>query len=128
MPASVTLGYLTTLFPEFAAETDARIAALDDWAAGLVSEGIFGQQFLYAQALLVAHPIALGRQNGTGMLTAERTGDVSRTYAGPDNVKSGLSLTTYGMQYITLARTKTAGPYFVPQPPPPAPFNPDAPQ
>jgi len=114
----VTLEYLTMLFPEFANETPQRVTALDDTANLLVSFGVFGPKFVYAKTLMVAHFIALGRQRGKGMVVNQHIGDIGRTHAGPGPLTSALYLTTYGMQYLTLAKTKTAGPFSVPQVPP----------
>ena len=57
-PIVVTLDYLTMLYPEFADETPDRIAALDTWATGLVSFGVFGKNYLYAKPFLGKSQIA----------------------------------------------------------------------
>lgn len=124
----VTKEYLTTLFPEFANEADARIAALDQTANLLVSYGVFGAKFIYAKTLMVAHLIALGRQKGKGMVVNQHIGDIGKGYAGPGSLTSALYLTAYGIQYLTLAKTKTAGPFAVPQIPPFAPDQTGIPQ
>jgi len=114
-PIVVTLDYLTMLYPEFADETPDRIAALDTWATGLVSFGVFGKNYLYAKSLMIAHQIALGRQKGKGMTTSQKIGDIQRDYSGPGEVASGLALTAYGLKYQELARAYTAGPRCYPE-------------
>ena len=119
----VTLEYLTMLYPEFSNETSNRVAALDTWATGLVSLGVFGKQYQYAKALMIAHQIALGYQKGKGMTTSKQIGDIRQEYSGPGTVVSGLNLTAYGLKFLELARAYTAGPYCYPQIPSPSPSS-----
>ena len=108
-------------FPEFASTTDYTASMLDFWAsvaAELVSVSKWGNLYNQGISLFVAHNLALQRRNmnaasggipgsQTGMLASKAVGRVSVGY---DNGNVALdnggqwNLTTYGMQYLQLAR------------------------
>lgn len=110
-----------TDFPEFASTTDYTGSMLDFWssiAAELVSLDKWGNLYNQGISLFVAHNLVLQRKNmnaasggvpgtGTGMLASKAVGRVSVGY---DNSNVALdnggqwNLTTYGMQYLQLAR------------------------
>lgn len=110
-----------TDFPEFASTTDYTGSMLDFWssiAAELVSLDKWGNLYNQGISLFVAHNLVLQRKNmnaasggvpgtSTGMLASKAVGRVSVGY---DNSNVALdnggqwNLTTYGMQYLQLAR------------------------
>lgn len=112
MAVSVDKTYLVTHFPEFSDVDEARITALNDTAKLYMNEDCFGDAAQYALALMIAHILKLGEQAGSGPVTSEKVGDLSRGYAKPSI--SNWALTSYGQEFEMLAKMKCRGKMFVP--------------
>jgi hypothetical protein len=108
-------------FPEFASTTDYTNAMLDFWSSiadKVVSLDKWGTLFTQGASLFVAHNLVLQRRNinaasggvpgnQTGMQSSKAVGRVSVGYDNGDvALENGgaFNLTTYGMQYLQLAR------------------------
>ena len=99
--------------PEFATTPDETVEALIELTAPMISASKFGRLYPMAHAYLVAHWLAWqaliaagGSTSGEavgGRITAEKEGDLSRSYAGAGgNIGSGsytdnLERTAYGL-------------------------------
>jgi len=108
--------YLVLHFAEFANEDPERIDALNATASLFVEEGVFGSKTRYALALFIAHLLKISQNQGAGgALTGQSVGDLSEQFAAP-NSKTSLGLTSYGQEYLRIARQKSLGirPLYVP--------------
>lgn len=100
-------GTLISLLPAEAAEAK----GLDAWISGAsfrVSRKYFGEAYVYALSLVVAHKWAMsaGRASGApGAVSSVREGDLSVSYASVANADDGdLSATSYGQEYLSMLR------------------------
>jgi len=108
-------------FPEFASTTDYTGSMLDFWAsvaAELVSLSKWGALYNQGISLFVAHNLVLQRRNinaaaggvpgaQTGMQSSKVVGRVSVGYDNGNVAEQNggqWNLTTYGLQYLQLAR------------------------
>lgn len=108
---AITVKYLTDLFPEFKAESPARLQIFIDLACDSVNENIWGAKASYGSALLTAHMLStIGTGDGSGgkgQTTSEKVGDLSCTYKdkmGEDD-PDALSRTQYGAEYLRCRRS-----------------------
>jgi hypothetical protein len=106
--------------PEYTATTDETVTALIELTAPMISESKFGKLYPMAHAYLVAHWLSWqatiaesGSNSGAatgGRVTAEKEGDLSRSYSdNGNNSNSGsftdnLERTAYGLEYKRICR------------------------
>lgn len=112
MPITFTKSQLVARFPEFSAESDARVAAMLEMARDFVDEASFGSKATTALMLYTAHLLAGTSQSAAGTagpMTSERVGDLARSYAAPAADANGLKASTYGQLYLKLANNEFAG-------------------
>jgi Protein of unknown function (DUF4054) len=57
-----------------------------------------------ARAFLAAHIGTLSLNGGTGAVTQEAVGQLSRSYATPSKLENDLDMTSFGLQYRRLSR------------------------
>lgn len=112
MAEAVTKAYLVLHFAEFADETEIRITDLNETAELLIKESVFGDMTRYARMLYIAHLLKLSLLQGSGGVTAEKVGDLSRSYASPAD-GAVLSMTSYGVELKKIQRIKARGQLFV---------------
>lgn len=113
---NITSQFFLSLFEEFQKVKRAKINAYISIASGRVPQNVWGAQYQYATALLVAHMLSTsGRQGGGsagGAVTAEAVGDLSRSFATLFDVNRGdaLLLTTrYGADFVQLRKETVIG-------------------
>lgn len=104
MATTITKTKLVSIFPQFANVAEARVTAVNPYAAHYVDADTFGDREEYGQLLMVAHIIALGDQRGSGPLTATKVGDLARSYANPAT-QEWLGQTSYGVEFLNLVNT-----------------------
>ncbi len=88
--------------------TQGQCSAIQSFMADEVSKPIFGDQYVKGLMLLVAHWLTLERRKGNGQLTSERVGDLSASYQ-PGSVARSIEATSFGKEFLRLARRKTGG-------------------
>lgn len=109
---SVTPATFKVLFPEFVAQTDARVQLFLDQASRRISTTSFGTLYDDAQSYLAAHLIAVSaRASGmtlsgaSGPVTSETVGPLSKSYASNYGATTGADnydATPYGQEYQRL--------------------------
>jgi hypothetical protein len=104
--------YLDLHFSEFVSETEGRIDSLNETAALIISENVFGDMTRFARMLYIAHLLKLSEMAGRGNVTSEKVGDLARSFGTPTGT-SALSVTTYGTELHRIMRIKRAGCLFV---------------
>lgn len=115
---SITADYLQTLFPEFTAVNDDRLAAFLAITAGQINLTVWGAKSDYAQALLTAHMLKVlglgstGPSGAGGPVIREKIGDLERGYGQWDYKDGfgGYAATPYGTEFINLRKTTIRGP------------------
>ena len=112
MAVTVDKEYLVLHCAEFAGENEGRINDLNETAELVVNEGVFGVMTRYARMLYIAHLLKLSLLQGSGSVTAEKVGDLSRSHASPAEGPI-LSMTSYGVELKKLQRIKARGKLFV---------------
>jgi Protein of unknown function (DUF4054) len=113
---NITSQFFLSLFEEFRKVPRAQVNAYITIATGRVPQSVWGTQYQYATALLVAHMLSTrGRQGGGsagGAVTAEAVGELSRSFATMFDVNRGdaLLLTTrYGADFVQLRKETVIG-------------------
>lgn len=107
--------YFNSVFPELSTTPPALITALAPIAQLWVSQDVFPVEAqLYAQALVLAHWVALQSRLGAGPVTEDRVGDVASSYAALPVDKGTFKMTTYGQRYLELGRLFKFPTSFVP--------------
>lgn len=109
MAVSFTKAQLAARFPEFASETEARVQAMLTMARDFVDETAMGAKATTALMLYTAHLLAsttAGLAGKAGPVTAERVGDLSRSFGSPSADSNDLKTTTYGQLFLKLARNE----------------------
>lgn len=112
MAVTVDKEYLILHCAEFSKESEGRIDDLNATAELLINEGVFGDMTRYARMLYIAHLLKLSLLQGSGNVTAEKVGDLSRSYASPAD-GAVLSMTSYGVELKKIQRIKARGQLFV---------------
>ncbi len=102
--------------------TQGQCSAVQAFMADEVSKATFGEQYVKGLMLLTAHWLTLERRRGNGQLTSERVGDLSASYQ-PGSVSRSIEQTSFGKEFLRLARRKTGGMGFVRQNYPPVLAN-----
>ena len=114
-------------FPEFTSAVDYPDALLNFWAVvaeNLVDDDRWGDLRIQALDLVLAHYVALAKQNqaggasggipglSVGIVTQKKVGDVSVSYDATSATEPGSgqwAKTTYGQQYMSLSKIFGAG-------------------
>ncbi len=109
------------VFPDVSI-TQGQCSAIQSFMADEVSKPIFGDQYVKGLMLLTAHWLTLERRKGNGQLTSERVGDLSASYQS-GSVARSIESTSFGKEFLRLARRKTAGNGFLKQNYPPVLAN-----
>lgn len=104
MAVTVTKEYLAFIAPEFCDMDQRRLDVLNATADCYVSEAVFGDCAMQAKAYVIAHQAKLGDNEGSGPTTSEKVGDLARGSAGPGSNSKDWELTSYGKQFLRLAR------------------------
>lgn len=105
---AVTPADIKTLFPEFAAESDARIQLLLDQALLSVNASVWGNKADFGIQYLTAHLLTVLNRGGggaSGPITSEKVGDLQRSYASSGAVTHELGSTGYGLEFLRLRRS-----------------------
>lgn len=107
---AVTPASLKIVYPEFAAEADARVQIFLDRASRNISETQWGQRADDATMDLACHMLAQANLEGDAAPAApasDSAGDVSTSYASVSEKgqDSELSATSYGRSYLRALRT-----------------------
>lgn len=79
-----------------------------------IDADVWGEFATVGQIYLAAHMATLGQGSGSGPVTSETLGAMSRSYAVPMWLQSSLALTRFGAEYERLLRLAVAVPAFVP--------------
>ena len=114
--ASITWEDVGSIAPELAGEVIAPIAqeAILAMANAQLAVDVWGGEdspkLRLGRIYFAAHLATLGRLRGrAGQVTSESAGGLSRSYANPfTQTKSMMTLTSYGILYMGLARTTAA--------------------
>lgn len=69
-----------------------------------INDTIWGHLADDGRRFLAAHYGTLAQRKGSGFVTSETVGQLSRAYAAPTWLQSSLGLTTYGLEYRRLVR------------------------
>lgn len=107
---AVTAATIRALFPEFAAETDARVDLFIGFAGNSINADVWGTLTDQATSYLTAHMLARANAGGAGggPVTTEKVGELSRSYGqlGGQYAEAlgELALTSYGVEYARLRR------------------------
>lgn len=112
MAETVDKEYLLLHCAEFAQETEGRIDDLNNTAELVINEDVFGDLTRYARMLYIAHLLKLSDMQGSGSVTAEKVGDLSRSFAAPSD-QDIMSMTSYGVELKKIQRIKARGQLFV---------------
>lgn len=103
--------------PEFASTSDERLQLFIDYAWNFVAESKWARKTKMAVVLMTCHLLTRSNQAASGVagpITAERVGELSRSYA--NNVNSlnpELSGTSYGQDFLALRKTLLITPIVV---------------
>jgi len=112
MAEAVDRDYLILHCAEFAEADKGRVLDLNATAELVINEGVFGDMTRYARMLYIAHLLKVSLLQGGGNVTAEKVGDLSRSYAAPADAM-GLSMTSYGVEFKKIQRMKARGRLFI---------------
>lgn len=98
------LDYFRMFAPAFGSTPDVTVAEWIDLATGLITEDCASEQAVAAYA---AHLMQVTASAGAsvGAVTAEKEGDLSRSYGALRNSEDWLGSTSYGQLYLELTRT-----------------------
>jgi hypothetical protein len=118
---SVSPADVKDIAPEFASVLDARVQRFIDRAKLSVNEDIFGRVYDLAVAYLAAHMLAMAVAPSSGgggiglIVTQEKVGDLSRSYADTSAVATdaALSRTRFGDEFLRLRRQCVISPAVV---------------
>lgn len=88
--------------PAFAALSNAAQTAYLSTAIALCNAAAWGTLLNIGIVYLAAHLAKLGLLKGTGAVTQEALGQMSRSYAQVQGLKGSLGLTSYGAEYKRL--------------------------
>jgi hypothetical protein len=108
-------GAFRKAFPEFSDVTEYPESVMNFWesvASAYVSENKWGTLYVQGMSLVLAHLLTLAKNNqsgqqGAGPISNQSVGDVSvgfDTSSTAEDRAGQWNLTTYGKQYIRLAR------------------------
>ena len=87
--------------PQFKNSADKSV--FFELAALRTSEWFYGNRYPMAVALRAAHMMELSNRGGVaGVVSSQREGDLSLTFAAVGNTESDLSQTSFGTQLISL--------------------------
>lgn len=106
MSVTITAQDIADVAPELATETEGRLSLYIDLARQFVSEDAFGARAKNAIMLYACHLLTLGNREGVGgNVTAERVGDLQKTYGQtPSQEDYDLSQTSYGSMFLQLRK------------------------
>jgi hypothetical protein len=93
--------------PGLSAAQDAKKSDMIALATSKLDETVYGDCYQEAIALLTLHMFAIQDRNGSGgPLTSEREGGLARSYAASAS-SSDWASTSWGLELLTLTRTRT---------------------
>lgn len=108
MPYSFTITPtdVTNVAPEFSGITQERIDIFVGIVESFVCENVFGASAKNAVLFYLLHLLTMSARSGTaGNITAERVGELSRSYgSNPSGENSELAQTSYGMIYLNIRK------------------------
>lgn len=88
-----------------------RIVTFIGFAQLNVNRSVWGDKADLAEAVMAAHLMTLSSRGGQGgVVTQEKVGDISRSYAKPEGDDESLSTTSYGQWFLQMRRTLTITP------------------
>lgn len=93
--------------------TDAQTFYLTESLRQIDSD-VWGEYATVGQIYLAAHMATLGSGSGSGPVTSETLGQMSRSYAVPMWLNTSLALTRFGAEYKRLLKIAVAVPAMVP--------------
>lgn len=100
-----TLEYFRTLAPAFASTADEDVEIWISMAENMVVvECLSDEQQAQATALYAAHLMQITASDASGVVTSEKEGDLSRSYAPLAGSTELIGSTKYGQLYAQLAR------------------------
>ncbi len=100
---------VTALAPELATTIPATQTALLAYVNAKIDDDTWGDTLSadMGRAYYAAHLATLAKRRGSGPITQEAVGQLSRSY-GPTGVPGALGMTSYGAMYELLARQTVA--------------------
>ncbi len=107
MADAFPLADFQAVFPDLPI-TQGQCSAIQAFMADEVSKPTFGTEYVKGLMLLTAHWLTLERRKGNGQLTSEHVGDLSASYQ-PGSVARSIEQTSFGKEFLRLARRKTGG-------------------
>jgi hypothetical protein len=114
-----TIALLKTVAPEFASESDETIEAFLGYAALQMSPTNWNGLYSLGCAYLAAHMLKTtamstdGDTVGGGPISAERVGDLSRSFQNGGTANWAWKSTRYGIEYLRLRALIPGGPLLV---------------
>jgi hypothetical protein len=106
---------ITDVAPELADQTTQRLEFYIELARSFVNEGMWGAKATKGIILYAAHLATLGAREGAGgAITAERVGDLQRSYGSSSSEEDyELKQTSYGTMFLSLRKTLAFTPILV---------------
>lgn len=108
MPIAIAATDVTNVAQEFSTETQSRIESFIEYARLFVCEERWGSRAKLAIIYYTAHLLKmskLGEAGATGPVTAERVGELSRSYGQSSSSENGdLDSTSYGKMIVGMRR------------------------
>lgn len=100
---TVNLAYIADLAPEFAGVDSGRVDRLVAIMTLQVPASVWGARQDLGIAYLVCHTLKIGANQGSGPITQEKIGDLSRSYGQVNGGKGDpYELTSYGQEFKRL--------------------------
>lgn len=106
---TVTADSIRAMFPEFVSGADDYINIFISSAKLMICESMYGPRYDLAVSYLTAHLMKTSSDNGSGEVSKEKVGDLSREFKSGISYNSsngsGYSSTTYGTQFLTIRKS-----------------------
>ena len=115
MATEVTSEEVIAYAPEMSTEGDERITLFIGFAGDFVSETKWGKKYKQGIILMCCHLLkmaALDRAGAAGSVTAERVGEMSRSYSAPP-ADNEMAQSSYGQTFLMLRKTLVITPMVV---------------
>jgi len=111
---TVTPASIKQRFPEFESLDNSYIQLFIDSALLNANCDYFQNGKDHAASYLTAHLLKISQSNGSAsFVTKEKVGQLERSYSSPPSMKSELSSTAYGQEYLRFLRTYASSPFIV---------------